>query len=193
MISYVKNEGVNLHGHVTLDKKAAEIIGQSVNTVGQGLNTIGTQIGLGATMVGVSTAVGKTIAKSSMPPLQKAGIIVGGALTVGFGHSIITTINRNKISAEISSKIIDNSSVNKLVNDSALSSLQTLLIDIEGLNIICLSLVIILCIQISFKFYVKDTVTLNLSSILGANTNNKLEFYLNKIIYLNKTMSHVYI
>jgi hypothetical protein len=179
-------DNINLHGHVSLDKEGAK-------SISKGLSTIGTQLGLGATMAGVGTAVAKGVAKSSMPPLQKAGVIVGGAITAGFGHSIITTVNRKNVSKESVHSYIDNDSINKLVDDSTFSPLQTLLFDIEGLNITCLSLIIILSIQILFKFYLKDSINLNLSSLLGVNTNNKLEFYINKIIKLNKKMSHIYI
>lgn len=61
-----------------------------------------------------------------------------------------------------------------------------MLFDIQGLNATCLSLIIILIIQIIFKFYLKDSIKLNLFNILGINLNNNLEYYLNKIIILNK-------
>ena len=79
---------IHLHGHVSIDKDTGKAIGQ-------GMNTIGSQIGLGATMVGVGTAVGKAVSKASLPPLQKAGFIVGSALVAGVGHSWISSVNRN--------------------------------------------------------------------------------------------------
>jgi hypothetical protein len=189
IVNCVKDDSdINLHGHVSLDKEAGKAIGQ-------GLNTIGSQVGLGATMAGVGTAVGKVIAKSSMPPVQKAGIVIGGAVIAGFGHSIISTINRTSISSENTSLVKDNiTSVNKLIDDSSsFSALEVLLYDIQGVSITCLSLMFILIIQIAFKLHFKDNVKLNLSNILGVSNNNKLEYYLNKIIYLNKKMSSVYI
>lgn len=164
------SKDINLHGHVSLDKEAGKAIGQ-------GLSTIGSQIGLGATMVGVSTAVGKVIAKFSMPPVQKAGVVVGGALMAGFGHSIVSTINRNTISSENSSNFVNNSinpNVNKFIDDSSFSPLQVLLFDIHGINVTFLSLISILNIQLVFKFYLKDNVKKNLSSILGVYMNNKI-------------------
>ena len=85
------NNGVNIHGHVNLDKEAGIAIGQS-------LNVIGSQIGLGATITVVYLAVAKGISKASMPPLQKAGIILGTGLIVGLGHSRISVINKKIIS-----------------------------------------------------------------------------------------------
>lgn len=189
-ICYANDKGnIDLHGHVSLGKDVAA-------ELAKGMHYIGSQLGLGATMAGVATAVGKGIAKSSMPPLQKAGVIIGGALTAGFGHSIVTTINRHNInSTNSNNSCVDNISwnINKFMDDTSLSSLQTLLSNIEGLNITCLSLIIILCIQIIFKLYLKDSVTLNLSKVLGVKINNKAEYYLNKVIKLNKKMSNIYI
>ena len=169
------------------------------------MQTIGSQIGLGASIVGIGTAVGKGIAKSAMPPLQKAGIIVGSSLITGLGHSVISNINRNKVlESNISTKGVNTTSSNSststndgfniFIHDTTLSSpLQNLLFDIQALNYICLSLVIILIIQILFKFYLKDNINLSLSYLLGININNKLEYYLNLIIKLNKKMSFIYI
>lgn len=81
IISYAKDSNdINLHGHVSLYKEAGKAIGQ-------GMHTIGSNIGLGASMAGVARAVGKTIAKSYVPPIQKAGIVVGASMIVGLFHS----------------------------------------------------------------------------------------------------------
>jgi hypothetical protein len=185
-----KNE-INLHGHVSIDKDAAKALG----------NTIGSQIGLGASIVGIGTAVSKGIAKSSMPPLQKAAIIVASGLFTGLGHSAISNINRKNIWKENTSNMYTDtinsnisSNISKFMDNNTTSSpLENLLFDIEALNYICLSLVIILIMQILFKFFVKNNITLNFSSKLGININNKLEYYLNKIIILNKKMNNVYL
>jgi hypothetical protein len=150
-------DSVNLHGHVSLDKDAGKYIGQ-------GLNTIGSSIGLGASIAGVSTAVAKGIAKSAMPPLQKAGIIVISGLFTGISHSAITNINRNRNMSEdvfYKSNYTNSSNINKLIDDSSSSPLENLLFDIQLLNYLCLSLVFILIIQISFKFYSKENIKLN--------------------------------
>jgi hypothetical protein len=194
-ISYINDkDNVNLHGHISLNREAAK-------EIGQGLNTIGSNIGLGATIAGVSSAVAKGVAKSTMPSIQKAGVILGAGLIGGLSHSKISTINRNNVILEgniknnYSSNYSDlNSSINKFVDDTTQSSpLQDLLLNLEITNYVCISLIIILVIQILFKFNIKDKVSLKLSFILGNNFNNKLEYYLNKIIRLNKKMSTVYI
>jgi len=198
-ISYAKDNDINLHGQVAIDKEGAKVIGN-------GLNTIGSQIGLGATIAGIGAAVGKGIAKSSMPPLQKAGVIVGSGLVAGIGHSMISAMNRNKVisdsintstaSTVSSATVYTNTSnnISKLIDDTSISSpLQDLLFYLESMNYICLSLIFILTIQILFKFYLKDNVKLKLFNIIGVNANNFMEYYLNKIIKLNKNMSNIYI
>ena len=189
------NNDVSVHGHVTIDKEAAK-------ELGQGLNVIGSQIGLGATITGVSLAVAKGISKASIPPMQKAGIILGTGLIAGLGHSRISVINRNSIlkeSIENNTHVSNNinnigSGINKFVDDTISSSpLQDLLLNTELLNYTCLSLILILMIQIVFKFHLKDNIKLNLSSILGYKINKNIEYYLNKLIALNKKMSIVYI
>ncbi len=182
----IDKDSVDVHGHVHVTKEAGKAIGQ-------GLNTIGTNLGLGATIAGVSAAVAKGITKSSLPPLQKASIIVGAGLIGGMSHSKISTINRNNVLEENLKNGCSNnssnldSSVNKLIDDSLQSSpLQDLLSNLEITNYIFISMVILLIIQIIFKFHLKDDVNLN---ILGVNIN----YYLNKIISLNKKMSVLYI
>jgi hypothetical protein len=202
IVNYI-NDNDNNKINPDIDFNATVSIGKDAAVeLAKGMQTIGSQIGLGASIVGVGTAVGKGIAKSAMPPLQKAGIIVGSSLVSGLGHSLISNANRNKVLQDnISTKgtnTTNSNSTNDLIdkfidNTTASSPLEKILFDIEALNYICLSLVIILIIQILFKFYLKDNIKLNISNILGININNKLEYYLNTIIKLNKKMSSIYI
>ena len=191
---------VNLHGHVTLDKEGAKAIGQ-------GLNTIGSQIGLDATMAGIGTAVGKTIAKSSLPPVQKAGIVVGASMIGGLFHSKITTINRNKIMEQhINNSVsdintrgtttnnVDNPNISKFMDDSTSSiPLEDLISNLEITNYVCITMLVFLAIQILFKIHFIDNVKLDMSPVFGDKINNTLEYYINKIISLNKKMSTIYI
>ncbi len=72
IISYIKNNDNNINlqgeGQVTVDKDAGK-------ARGKGLTTTGSQIGLSATMFGLGGAVGKAVAKSSLPPLQKEKLV----------------------------------------------------------------------------------------------------------------------
>ena len=107
------NKDVNLHRHVSVNAEAGKAIGQ-------GLQTIGSQLGLGATIAGVATAVGKTIAKSSIPPVQKAGVVVGAGLLGGLIHSSISqyNISRNyneNIENNLNTAINKDSNINKFI------------------------------------------------------------------------------
>lgn len=199
IVCYVNDKGNNANPDI--DFNATVSIGKDAAAeLAKGMQTVGSQIGLGASIVGIGTAVGKGIAKSAMPPLQKAGIIVGSSLITGLGHSVISNVNRNKVlhyNTSIRSTTSSNSTndvLNNFIDNTTSSSpIENLLFDIGALNYTCLSLVIILIIQILFKFYLKDSICLNLSNLLGTNINNKLEYYLNVIIKLNRKMSFIYI
>lgn len=181
VISKVKENDVNLHGHVNLDKDAAKIIGNSVNT-------LGSNIGLGASVAGISTAVGKSIAKSSIPPVQKAAIVAGGGLIGGLIHSGVSHINRANAleNIAISSNKSVNDTASKLIDNTFTNPLEGLLFSIQGINSICFTLVVILIIQLFIRFYLKDTVNI---AWLNSNFNK----YLNKLIALNKKVSLIYI
>ena len=208
IINYAKDNNIDLHAHahVSVDKEAGKAIGQ-------GLSTIGSQIALGATMIGIGGAAGKTIAKSGVPPIQKVGFILGASLIGGLGHSRLSALNRNEVAtknaetstfkstptadisstANINSGTETSSHINKLVDDSHVSPLQELLFNGEIMSYVCLGLIYLLIIQLIFKLYLKDNISLNFSKLLGNNVNIKVEFYLNKIIKLNKQMSIIWI
>jgi len=186
------NDSVNLHGHVNITKDAAA-------ELSKGISAVGNNIGLGGALVGIGGAVGKTIAKSGMPPLQKAGVVIAGSLLGGIIHSTISRSNRNEATATANTIENDNnpinnlSNVNKFLDNSDSTPLEGMLSDIQLTSVTCLSLIFILCIQLIFKFYMKESITLNLSKYLGDNLNKSLETYINKIIYLNKKVSIFYV
>jgi hypothetical protein len=159
------NKDINLHGHVSVNAEAGKAIGR-------GLQTIGTQIGLGATMVGVATAVGKAMAKSGMPPLQKAGVIIGSSVLSGLAHSRISIMNRNMINEtdlNTSTSIDSNFNISKFLSETISSPLQDLLVNFEMTNYVCLSLIYIIIIQLLFKMYFKDEINLKNFNLLNAN------------------------
>ena len=184
-----EKDSVNLHGHVSIGKDAAA-------ELSKGIGIVGSNLGLGGTMVGVGTAVGKAIAKSGMPPLQKVGIVLGGSILGGVSNSMISKNNENIASfnnddASPINDITKNSS--NFLDGNNYTPLEGMLYDIQTASITCLSLIIILIIQLIIKLHAKDKVVLNKNSILGNNLNEKLENYINKAIYLNKKMSTIYI
>lgn len=74
------NNTVNIGGSVEMNRDAAKVIGRN--------------IGIAGSVAGVSGAVGTAIAKSSLPPLQKAGLVVGAAIAGGGIHVGTSLINR---------------------------------------------------------------------------------------------------
>jgi hypothetical protein len=188
ILTYVKDNNINVHGHVSLNKEAA-------TELSKGISSVGSQIGLGASIVGVSAAIGKSITKSSIPPVQKAAIIGGGALIGGLVQSGLSHINRanaleaiSKNSANNNSSSSTNTIVNKLLDDisSNTSPLEGLLLSIQGISRICFILIIILIIQLFIRLHIKESVNI---SILG----NKLNMYINKLIVFNKKVNIIYI
>jgi hypothetical protein len=175
------SNNLNIGGSIEVNKDAAEILGRN--------------IGVAGTIAGVSGAVAKAIGKSSMPPLQKAGIIIGSAGAAGAIHIGTSVINKvinsgstqNVKNTEDSIKI---DGVNKLLNDgfNNLSELKLLLLSMNTLASTCLVLVFILFILTLFKFYLNEN-NIKLNYLVG----NKLNDYLIKIIKLNKKTSNVYI
>jgi hypothetical protein len=179
------NKDINIHGHVSINAEAARVLNQ-------GMQAATSNIGLAGTIAGVSAAVGKAIAKSGMPPLQKAGIIMSTGLLSGIGHSLISNVNRNTSNGNniiTSTASSSNSQVHNFLNNSQLSPLQEFLYDGEMMNYVCLSLIYFLIIQLIFKLYFKDSIKLSFLRFLSSNIIMKIEFYLNKIIKLNKQMS----
>ena len=182
IILHAKDNEVSLHGHVSINKEAAQEIGNN-------LGTIGSNIGLAGTIGGISTAVGKTIAKSSLPPIQKAGIVIGGGLIGGLMHVGFSQINRENstnIVTKASSNTNISDSINKFIDNNTTSPLEGLLLSIQGINYVCFILIIILIIQIYIRLHSPDYI--NISWL-----NPNIKKYLEKIISLNKKVSVVWI
>jgi hypothetical protein len=136
-----------------------------------------------------------------MPPIQKAGVIIAVGMLGGIIHSSISNMNRARAlneSNNIYSNNITNTNINldisKLVDDTVTTSpLEDLLFNIEIIGSICISLLIILSIQVIMKYFIIEKFKLNISNIIGIAINEKIEYYINKIILLNKNMSNIYI
>jgi hypothetical protein len=103
---------------------------------------------------------------------KKAGLVLGASILSGLFHSKLTTINRNKIKDEnIKDSVVFNvnsnnniydPNISKLIDDNTLaSSLQDLLLNLEITTYVCLSMLILLMIQILFKIHFKDIIILN--------------------------------
>ncbi|KAM4054284.1 hypothetical protein HRG_mt000015 (mitochondrion) [Hirsutella rhossiliensis] len=158
---------INVGANIEVDKDAAEALVRNV--------------GLSTTTGLMAGAVCKTISKSSLPPLQRAGLVLAsGAIGAGI-HIISSNLNRvisnnttNKSSFTSTSILKDNSPssktniVSKLIDDSRSegnlvgqdqlannSELMNVLIGLEMITYGCLYLIIILFMIILLKFYLK--------------------------------------
>jgi len=83
-------EKINLQGQVNIDKETLTTISEGAHTIGEGLNnlakgivTIGVGGALTGAIVGVSKVIGGAVTHSSIPPAQKAIIIVTGGVLAG--------------------------------------------------------------------------------------------------------------
>lgn len=181
IISYVNdNNDIYLHGHVSVDKETGKAIGQ-------GIANIGSNIGIAATVGGVTAGMAKVMVKSSIPPLQKAAVVGAGALLGGI--NVVTSYLNKNLPNTFTLSNTSNDSINKFLPDFDLSPLQGVLLGIDIIHYAFIALMYVLIIQLIFKLYFKDNINLNLSNVLGYNFNTNLEYYLNKIIVLNKKMS----
>jgi cytochrome c oxidase subunit 1 len=149
----INDKDTNLHGHVSINEESAKIIGHNIGT-------IGSNIGLGATVAGISSAVAKGIAKSSIPPVQKAGIIMAGGVVGGVVHTIASTIhhaNSQSIGKGNYNTSFPNQNTNNfLYGGDNISHLEILLQCINILSYISVFLLFILCLQVAYKFYLTD-------------------------------------
>jgi len=187
------NPNVNIGASIEIGKDAAADLSKGVSILGQ-------NIGLAGSIGALSGSVAKVISKTPLPPIQKAGIVIAAGLAgagIHIGASTIIRSNSNSnISGNISSSPIPrtfNAGENKLTGGYENSALNDLILGIDMINYACLLLIIILFTIILFKFALPSEIKLNLSNIIGPNLNNSLNYYLNKIIQLNKTTSKVYI
>jgi hypothetical protein len=196
-----KNPNISIGAKVEIGKEAA-------TEISKGISSVGSNVGLAGTVGAVTAGVAKTLTKSSLPPVQKAGIVIAGSL-IGAGiHVGASAINKSTgsttptptppasgIASNISSDI---NSVSKLLPEYTESSaLMDLILSINMITFACFSLIIILSMMILFKFFLNENkINLNLSSLIGGRAskfNNNLNYYLIKIIILNKKTSTVYI
>nr|YP_010044484.1 hypothetical protein J6816_mgp07 [Tolypocladium guangdongense]QPF24429.1 hypothetical protein [Tolypocladium guangdongense] len=184
------SNSLNIGGSIEVTRDAAEVLGRN--------------IGVAGTIAGVSGAVAKAISKSSMPPIQKAGIVLGSAGLAGgihIGTSVINKIVNASIpnydegkNPLITSNTISSDTkiegVNKFIGEgfNNLSELKLLLLSMNTIIGISLSLIIILFSMILFKFYLKEE-NIKLNYLIG----NKLNNLLIKLIKFNKKTSNIYI
>lgn len=191
-----KNPNISLAANVKIGKDAA-------TEISKGISNVGSNVGLAATIGAVTGGVAKFIGKSSLPPIQKAGIVLAGYL-IGAGiHVGASAINRStgdttprQYTGGVKLSNISNS-VNKLMPDYDYvnnSALMDIILSVNMITCACFSLIIILSMIILFKFFLNEyKIKLNFSSLIGDKLNNNFNSYLIKLIKLNKKTSSIYI
>jgi hypothetical protein len=75
-----------LKGKIVLDKEAGA-------EVAKGLSTLGSNVGLGACVGAIAGGVSKAVAKSPLPPIQRAGLVIGAGLAGAVIHAAANAIN----------------------------------------------------------------------------------------------------
>jgi hypothetical protein len=156
IVNYVNDKNLEAKVSVEIGREAAI-------EISKGINNFGTNIGLGATVAGLSTAAAKGISKSSLPPVQKAGVIFAGGIIGGAIHVAASAINHNNMShnTQIISKSINNDNINKFLDTNIDSPLAILLQCMNILSDINIFLLFILSLQLFYKFYINDKPQLN--------------------------------
>jgi hypothetical protein len=144
--------------------------------------------------------VAKAVAKSPLPPVQKAGLVVAAGIIGAAVHTGASAINAqthsehsiNKSSVSTNQNVLPKD-VNEFIssiNDH--TPLEILLQSICILNSICIWLIIILSMQIFFKVYVSDKPELKIVDYLLPSYNENIKIYIYKLIKLNKNMNIFY-
>lgn len=216
-----KEPKISIGAKVEIGKEAA-------TEISKGIGSLGSNIGLAGSIGSVTAGVAKVISKSSLPPIQKTGVVLAGATIGGAIHTGASALNRlnsnisntpstySGVSSTTPSSTTPSLSTSSTISSSNLSAsdsnlnikkllgdnnnynfdndLINLILSINIISYACLSLIIILFFIILFKFYLnEDKIKLNISSYVGDKFNDSLNYYLIKLIKLNKKTSSIYI
>ena len=182
-----------MKGKVTLDKNAEA-------EVARGLSNLGDNVGLGACVGELASVVAKSIAKSYIPPFQKAGLVVASGIAGAILHTGASAINAQTHAASSISKSSGSTGQNTLPKDvnqligslHDLTPLEILLQCICILNCLCIWIMIFLSMQILFKIYLSDKPELKFIDSLLPFNSEKIKIYIFKLIRLNKNLSLFY-
>ena len=193
-----------LKGKVVLDKQAAA-------EVAEGISSLGSNVGFAATVGALAGSISKGVVKTSLPPIQKAGIIMGGGLAGAVLHVGGSAINaqthaaarlkqhsnnpENLSNINTTNDLLKNAEIKKFMGSSIDSSspLEILLWCINTLSKISLILIVIIIIQIIFRYFLIDQSKLKFLDNLFPSTSNKIKSFVNKLINLNKSVNLIYL
>ena len=189
----VENKDITLKGKIVLDKEAG-------TEVARGLSTLGSNVGLAACVGGIAAGVSKAVAKSPLPPVQKAGLVIAAGLAGAVIHTGASAINAqthaehsiNKSPTSTNQDILPKDSHEFIGSVNDHTPLEILLQSIYILNSISIWLIMILLIQILFKLYISDKPKLKVIDYVLPYYSENIKRYIYKLIKLNKNMSIYY-
>jgi len=189
----IENKDITLKGKIVLDREAGA-------EVARGISTLGSNVGLGACVGAMAGGVAKAVSKSSLPPMQKAGLVIGAGIAGAVIHAGSTAINaqahaeryidRSPVSTNQYILPKDSQGFMGSVNDH--TPLEILLQSICILDSICIWLIIVLLMQILFKLYISDKPKLKMIDYILPSYSENIKKYIYKIIKLNKNMNIFY-
>jgi hypothetical protein len=179
-----KNPSITEGANIEIGKDAA-------TEISKGISNVGSNIGLAGTVGAVTAGVAKSIGKSTLPPVQKAGIVVAGSLIgagIHIGASFLNRLNNSSTTSPniiVSGNTISSSSnsqiVVSLLEGSSANNLANLIFSINMLTYAYLTLTLILSMIILFKISLgsssEENIKLNFSSLIGNKWNNNLNYY----------------
>ena len=188
-----ENNKVTLQGKVVIDKYA----GAEVAKV---LSNVGSNVGLGACVGALAGGVAKTVSKSSIPPFQKAGLVVASGITGAVLHTGASAINAqthaassiNKYSEDIGKNASSKDLNNFLDFGNDIAPIEIILQCINILSWVSIWLIIIISIQYFFKVYIADKPRLKILNSLSPYYGDKIKKYIYMLVVLNKKVSIVY-
>ena len=79
---------------------SVEISKEAASEIKVGLSTVGSNAGLAGTIGAITAGVAKVVSKSSMPPLQKVGVVIGSSMVgagIHIGASAINKFNADSV------------------------------------------------------------------------------------------------
>jgi hypothetical protein len=188
-VFFINDKGkAGIEGNINVVNPTFSISTEGAKAMAKTLDSVGCNLGLAGTVAAVAGGVTKVISKSSIPPFQKVGIVVGSAVAGGAIQSGFSAINRGIYNHGYYN--IPKGS-NSLIYNGNNSPLVDLLSSIETLNAVSLSLLFILIVNISFRYYVKEDF--KLPKFFSDSLNDKLNHYIIKLVHLNRKVSIYYI
>lgn len=202
-----------LKGKVVLDRNAGA-------EIAEGISSLGINVGFAATVGALAGSVSKGVANSSLPPMQKAGVIMAGGLVGAILHVGGSSINaqthvatrvrqpfintKNLSDINTTSDILKNPEIKKFMGGEATgldmnTPLEVLLWCISSLSAVSLMLIVIIIVQITFRYFITDQSKLNFIDNLmvlvrvAPSTRDKIKSYVIKLVNLNKSVNLIYL